>query len=85
VDGRDKPGHDGSGSSRDLPRGAILGVFEHDAHLCEFVADAIGFCKVPCFASHPAIRAWLGRMAALPHWKPAYELLPGKRMTNYVT
>jgi len=24
-------------------------------------------------------------MAALPHWKPAYELLPGKRMTNYAT
>jgi glutathione S-transferase len=33
--------------------------------------------------SHPAIHAWLGRMAALPGWKPAYELLPGKRMTNY--
>ena len=25
--------------------------------------------------SHPAIHAWLGRMAALPGWKPAYELL----------
>jgi glutathione S-transferase len=22
-------------------------------------------------------------MAALPGWQPAYELLPGKRMTNY--
>jgi glutathione S-transferase len=34
-------------------------------------------------ASHPAIHAWLGRIAALPGWQPAYELLPGKRMTNY--
>jgi glutathione S-transferase len=33
--------------------------------------------------SHPAIHAWLGRMAALPGWKPAYDLLPGKRLTNY--
>ena len=32
---------------------------------------------------HPAIHAWLGRMAALPGWKPAYDLLPGKRMTHY--
>ena len=29
--------------------------------------------------SHPAISAWLGRMAALPGWKSAYDLLPGKR------
>ena len=33
--------------------------------------------------SHPAIRAWLGRMADLPGWKSAYELLPGKRLTHY--
>ena len=34
-------------------------------------------------ASHPAIHAWLGRMAQLPGWKSAYDLLPGKRMTHY--
>ena len=33
-------------------------------------------------ASHPAIAAWLARMAQLPGWKPAYDLLPGKRMTH---
>jgi glutathione S-transferase len=33
--------------------------------------------------SHPAIAAWLGRMAALPGWKSAYDLLPGKRLTHY--
>jgi glutathione S-transferase len=26
---------------------------------------------------HPAIGAWLGRMRALPGWKPPYELMPG--------
>jgi glutathione S-transferase len=30
--------------------------------------------------THPAIQAWLGRVAALPGWKPPYELLPGKRL-----
>jgi glutathione S-transferase len=34
-------------------------------------------------ASHPAIGAWLGRMAQLPGWKSAYDLLPGKRLTHY--
>ena len=35
-------------------------------------------------ASHPVISAWLSRIAALPGWKPAYDLLPGKRLTHYV-
>jgi glutathione S-transferase len=33
--------------------------------------------------SHPAISAWLTRVAALPGWRPAYDLLPGKRLTHY--
>jgi glutathione S-transferase len=33
--------------------------------------------------SHPAISAWLGRIAGLPGWKSAYDLLPGKRLTHY--
>jgi glutathione S-transferase len=36
-------------------------------------------------ASHPAIHAWLKRMAALPGWKSAYDLLPGKRLTHYAS
>ena len=35
-------------------------------------------------ASHPAIDGWLGRVAALPGWHSAYDLLPGKRLTHYV-
>jgi glutathione S-transferase len=34
-------------------------------------------------ASHPAIAGWLKRMAALPGWTSAYDLLPGKRFTYY--
>jgi len=33
--------------------------------------------------SHPAVSAWLGRMAKLPGWQSAYDLLPGKRLTHY--
>ena len=34
-------------------------------------------------ASHPAVHAWLQRIAALPGWRSAYDLLPGKRLTKY--
>jgi glutathione S-transferase len=34
--------------------------------------------------SHPAIDVWLQRVAALPDWRSAYDLLPGKRLTHYV-
>jgi len=33
--------------------------------------------------SHRNISAWLGRMAALPGWKSAYDLLPGPRLKHY--
>ena len=36
-------------------------------------------------SSHPAVHAWLGRMAELPGWRSAYDLLPGKRLVHYVT
>jgi len=34
-------------------------------------------------ASHPSIRRWLDRIAALPNWRPAYDLLPGTRLPRY--
>jgi glutathione S-transferase len=34
-------------------------------------------------ASHPAVQAWLARIASLPGWRSAYDLLPGKRLTHY--
>ena len=30
--------------------------------------------------SHPAVSAWLARIAALPGWQAPYDLLPGQRM-----
>jgi len=35
-------------------------------------------------ASHPAITSWLARIAALPGWRPPYELLPRQRLRCYV-
>ena len=35
-------------------------------------------------ASHPAVNAWLQRIAGLPGWKAPYDLLPGRRMRCYV-
>lgn len=34
-------------------------------------------------ASHPSINRWLQRVGALPDWRSAYELLPGKHMRRY--
>ena len=33
--------------------------------------------------SHPAVHAWLGRIAQLPGWRSPYDLLPGKRLVHY--
>jgi len=33
--------------------------------------------------SHPAVNAWMDRIARLPGWRSAYDLLPGKRLTHY--
>ncbi|MBA2743263.1 MAG: glutathione S-transferase family protein [Chthoniobacterales bacterium] len=35
-------------------------------------------------ASHPAVHAWLRRVAGLPGWRSPYDLLPGKRLAHYV-
>ncbi|WP_458757229.1 glutathione S-transferase family protein [Afipia sp. TerB] len=33
--------------------------------------------------SHPAVHAWLGRLAALPGWRSPYDLLPGPRLKRH--
>ena len=35
--------------------------------------------------SHPAIHAWLHRIASLPGWVAPYDVLPGKRLHCYVS
>lgn len=34
---------------------------------------------------HPAVHAWLQRIAALPAWRSAYDLLPGPRLKFYAS
>jgi len=34
--------------------------------------------------SHPAVHAWLQRIAEIAGWRGPYDLLPGKRMRSYV-
>ena len=54
-----------------------------DLSLCaylSFPADETGYDLAAAF---PGVRAWLGRIAALPGWRPPYELLPGKRLERF--
>ena len=53
--------------------------FSMSAYL-HYPADETGYDLA---SSHPAVRAWLDRVASLPGWRSAYDLLPGKRMTHY--
>src|SRR6516165_649629 len=34
-------------SSRNLPRGAVLRILEHDSHTCELVSDAVRLLEIP--------------------------------------
>jgi len=45
-----------------------------------FPADETGYDFA---TSHPAVAAWLLRIAALPGWRSAYDLLPGQRWKHY--
>ena len=45
-----------------------------------FPADETGYDFA---TSHPAVAAWLLRIAALPGWRSAYDLLPGQRLKHY--
>jgi glutathione S-transferase len=77
----------------------FLGILEQHLRRCAFaigdrptVADfsMIAYLSYPIdetgydFAvSHPAVNAWLLRVARLPGWRSPYDLLPGKRLTHY--
>lgn len=53
-----------------------------DLSMCAYLfypAEETGY-DLP--ASHPAIAAWLGRIAALPGWQAPYDLLPGRRLAR---
>jgi glutathione S-transferase len=46
-----------------------------------FPSDETGYDLA---TSHPAVQAWLARVAAIPGWRAPYDLLPGKRLRKYV-
>ena len=78
----------------------FLGILERHMQQSDFAAGAkptiadismIAYLHYPADetgydlkTSHPAIDRWLQRVAALPGWRSAYDLLPGQRLTHYV-
>ncbi len=46
-----------------------------------FPSDETGYDLA---TSHPAVQAWLARVAAIPGWRAPYDLLPGQRLRKYV-
>ena len=59
--------------------GATVADISMIGYLC-FPPDESGYDLA---ASHPAMAAWIGRIAALPGWRSPYDLLPGKRLQRY--
>ena len=60
----------------DLPTVADLSMIAY----LHYPSDETGY---DLGVSHPAVDRWLKRVAALPGWRSAYDLLPGKRLTHY--
>jgi glutathione S-transferase len=56
-----------------------------DLSMCAYLSFPKEESGYDLTATHPAVSAWLQRIAALPGWKAPYDLLPGKRLHCYVT
>jgi glutathione S-transferase len=54
-----------------------------DLSMSAYLAFPKGETGYDFAATHPAVRAWLDRIAAIPGWRAAYDLLPGKRLRFY--
>jgi glutathione S-transferase len=79
----------------------FLNIFEHRMQQSPFIAaphptvadlSMCGYLMFPSHeagydfpTSHPAIAAWLARIAALPGWKAPYDKLPGQHMPCHTT
>ena len=55
-----------------------------DVSMCAYLSFPVAESGYDLAQTHPAIDGWLKRIAAIPGWKPPYDLLPGKRLTFYV-
>jgi glutathione S-transferase len=54
-----------------------------DLSMCAYLSYPPDETGYDLAATHPNVRSWLDRIAALPGWQPPYELLPGKRLPRY--
>ena len=54
-----------------------------DISMCGYLSYPPDESGIDTAATHPAIRAWLDRIAALPGWRAPYDLLPGKRLDRH--
>ena len=55
-----------------------------DLSMCAYLSFPPHESGYDLAASHPAVHAWLGRIAALSGWRSPYDLLPGARLRCYV-
>lgn len=54
-----------------------------DLSLCAYLSYPTDETGYDLSSSHPAVHAWLGRLAALPDWRAPYDLLPGRRLPRF--
>lgn len=67
---------------------AVLGQpealrFHGDLSMCGYLSFPMLESGYHLLVSHPAVHAWLQRIAALPGWQAPYDLLSGKRLRRY--
>jgi glutathione S-transferase len=55
-----------------------------DLSMCGYLSFPAQESGYDLAASHPAVHAWLQRIAAVDGWKAPYDLLPGKLLHHYL-
>lgn len=55
-----------------------------DISMCAYLSYPGSETGYDFAATHPAIHQWLGRIAKLEGWQYQYDLLPGKRLHQYL-
>jgi glutathione S-transferase len=69
---------------RDRPFVAGAHATIADLSICAYLSFPPHESGYDLAVSHPAVHAWLQRIAALPGWQAPYDLLPGAHMRCYV-
>lgn len=54
-----------------------------DFSMCAYLSYPTDETGYEFAESHPAVHAWLARIAKLPEWKDPYDLLPGRRLARF--